>query len=71
MTYICVCYAYKLNTILLHTMKTREDEDMISAFKFCYNGLNSKGRHPILHVVLNNECSRAVNEYITSKHTDL
>ena len=51
MSYMCVCYVYKLNKILLRTMKNREDEEMISAFKPCYNELNSKGQHPTLHVL--------------------
>ena len=51
MNYICVCYVYKLNTILLHTMKNREDKEMIFAFKLCYNKLNLKGHHPTLHVL--------------------
>ena len=59
MNYIFVCYVYKLNTILLRTMKNREDEEMVSAFKSCYKELNEKGHHPTLHV-LDNECSRAV-----------
>ena len=59
MNYIFVRYVYKLNTILLCTTKNREDEEMISAFKSCYNKLNSKCHHPTLHV-LNNACSQAV-----------
>jgi hypothetical protein len=59
MNYIFVCYVYKLKTILVRTMKDRENEDMITAFKICHDELNSKGHHPTLHV-LDNECSRAV-----------
>ena len=59
MNYSFVCYVYKLNTILLRTMKKREDEEMISAFKSCYGKLNSKGHHSTLRV-LDNECSQAV-----------
>ena len=70
MNYIFVCYIYKLNTILLRTMKNREDEEMVSAFKSCYKELNDKGHHPTLHV-LDNECSRAVKEFISSERTDL
>ena len=54
--YIFVYYVYKLNTLLLRTMKNREDKEMISALKPCYDKLNSKGHHPILHV-FDNECS--------------
>ena len=70
MNYIFVCYIYKLNTILLRTMKNREDEEMVSAFKSCYKELNEKDHHPTLHVI-DNECSRAVKEFISSEKTDL
>ena len=59
MNYISVCYVYKLNIILLRIMKNREDEEMVMAFKSCYNKLHEKGHHPTLHVP-DNECSRAV-----------
>ena len=36
MDYIIVYYVYKLNTVLLRTMKNREVVEMISAFKSCY-----------------------------------
>ena len=70
MNYIFVCYVYKLNTILLRTMKNREDNGMVSACKSCCNKLNAKGHHPTLHV-LDNKCSGAVKEYLTSEHTYL
>jgi hypothetical protein len=70
MNYIFVCYVYKLNTILLRAMKNREDTEMVIAFKSCYTELNTEGHHPTSHV-LDNECSRAVKEYITSEDTDL
>jgi len=70
MNYIFVCYVYKLNTILLRTMKNREDKEMVTAFKSCYNELTTKGHYPTLHV-LDNECSSAVKEYITSERTDI
>ena len=56
MNFIFACYVYKLNMILLNTMKNREDEEMVLAFKSCYKELNDKGHHPTLHV-LDNECS--------------
>ena len=70
MNYIAVCYVYKLNTILLCTIKNRDNKEMISAFKSCYNELNSKGHHPTLHV-LDNNSFQAVKEYITSDRTNL
>ena len=33
MNYVFVCYVYKLNTILVRTMKNREDEEVVTAFK--------------------------------------
>ena len=70
MDFMFACYVYKLNTILLRAMKSREDTEMVIAFKSCYTKLNVKGHHPTLHV-LDNECSRAVKGYITSVKTDL
>ena len=68
--YICVFYVYKLNTILLRTMKSRHDAEMAEAFKICYDELNAKGHHPTLRV-LDNECSRAVKEYVASQRTEV
>jgi hypothetical protein len=70
MNYVFVCYVYKLNTILLRTMKNREDAEMVLAFKSCYTELNAKGHHPTLHI-LDNECSRAVKEYVSTERTDI
>ena len=68
MNYVFVCYVYRLNTILLRTMKSRHDEQMVEAFKSCYDELNAKGHHPTLHV-LGNECSRAVRDYVAKQRT--
>ena len=59
MSYICVCYVYKPNTMLLRTMTSRETKDMLQEFESIYKKLEEKGHKPTLHV-LNNECSRAV-----------
>ena len=68
--YMCVYYVCKLNTILLHTMRNREDTGVVVLSKSCYNELNVKEHHPTLYV-LDNECSRAVKEYITSEKTNM
>ena len=51
-------------------MKNREDTEIVVVFKSCYNELNIKGHHSTQHV-LDNECSCAVKDYITSESTDL
>ena len=56
MNYIFVCYVYKLNTILLRTMKSRETSHMLQAFESIYEELEEKGHKPTLHVLVN-ECS--------------
>ena len=43
---------------------------MVEAFKSCYNELNAKGHHPTLHV-LDNECSRAVIDYVAKQRTEI
>ena len=68
--YICVCYVYKLNIVLLLIMKNSEDKEMIIVFKSCYEELKIKGHHHTLHV-LDNVYSHAVKEYITSERTDM
>ena len=49
-------------------MKSRKDEDMVATFKNIYDELKAKGHEPSLHV-LDNECSKAVKNYITSEET--
>ena len=41
MNYMFIWYAYKLNMILLRTMKNKEDAEMVTAFKICYSELNA------------------------------
>ena len=68
--YIFVCYVYKLNIILLQTMKRRKTKDMLQAFDSIYDELEEKGHRPTLHV-LDNECSRAVKKFLRKKDTDI
>jgi hypothetical protein len=49
-------------------MKSREDGSMITAFTSIYSKLGSIGYKPTLHI-LDNECSRAVHKFLTSKET--
>ena len=43
MNYIFVAYVYKLNAILLHSMKSREDASMVKAFTSIYTKLETAG----------------------------
>ena len=46
--------------IMVRTMKSRKDEDMVTMSKEVYGELKTKGHQPKLDV-LDNECSKAVN----------
>ena len=49
MNYIFVCYVYKLNTVLLRTIKSRKTKDMLQAFESIYDELkeNATSQHYI------------------------
>ena len=49
-------------------MKNREDASMITAFKSVYAQLEGAGHKPRLHI-LDNECSRAVQNFLTTQGT--
>ena len=68
MNYIFVAYVYKLNDILLRSMKSREDARMVEAFTRIYTKLEAAGHKPKLHV-LDNECYRAVHNFLMKKGT--
>ena len=68
MNYIFVAYVYKLNAILLCSMKSREDVSMVEAFTSVYTKLETAGHNPKLHI-LDNECSRAVQKFSIKKGT--
>ena len=51
-------------------MKSRKDEDMVVTFKDFYGDLVSKGHNPALHV-LDNECRKALRNYINSEETNI
>ena len=69
MQYVFVCYAYQSNAILVRPMKSRTDECMVAAYKDIYESLTEKGFKPVLNVT-DNECTRAVQNYITSQNVD-
>ena len=48
-------------------MKSRSDESFIEAYKEMYKELDTKGFKPTLNVT-DNECSKAVQNYITSQN---
>ena len=64
--YIFVAYFYSLNAIIVRPMENRTDECMVATFKDIIDYLKSCGHQPHLNV-MDNECSKAVQEYITSE----
>ena len=69
MQYILVCYAYDANTIIVRPMKSRNDQCMVATCKDIYNHLTSDGHKPKLNVT-DNECSKAIQNYIMSQNVD-
>ena len=59
MNYIFVAYVYKLNPILLRSMKSREYASMVESFTSIYTKSEAAGHKPKRHV-LDNEFSRPV-----------
>ena len=70
MNYLFVAYIYKCNYIIVRTMKSRKDKEMVRTFQDIYSEVKAKGHKPALHV-LDNECSKAVRQYITSEDTNI
>ena len=68
--YIFLTYIYDLNDIIVRPMKSRESEDMQAAFKEVYSYLIQRNHTPKLQV-MDNECSTAVKNYITSMNTTI
>ncbi len=66
MQYIFVCYTYKPNSIVVRPMKSQETTEMVGAYSDIYDYLSSKGYKPKLNIT-DNECSKAVQHYITSQ----
>ena len=70
MNYLLVVYVYHLNAPMIRAIKSRKDEDMVSAFRSIYHELKTLGHKPSLHV-LDNECSRAVKSFIADNKTGI
>ena len=58
---------YEANSILVKPMKSRTDESYVEAYKKMYEELEANGFKPTLNVT-DNECSKAVQNYITSQN---
>ncbi|KAL7538190.1 hypothetical protein ACHAXR_008359, partial [Thalassiosira sp. AJA248-18] len=70
MQYLFIAYIYTINAILIRPMPSRTDASMIAAFTDVYDYLEARKCKPKLHV-LDNECSKAVRNYVTSKDTKI
>ena len=70
MKYFFVAYIYKYNYIVIGPMKSRKDGNMVATFQDVYSNLKARGYEPSLHV-FDNECSKAVKNYITSEETSI
>ena len=68
MVYIVVAYIYTFNAILLCPTESQEDANMVEAFTSIFSNLEAIVHKPTLHV-LNNECSRAVQNLSKIKNT--
>ena len=68
MNHVFVAYVYKINCIMLRSMKSRADGHMVEAFTSIYSELEAVGHKPKLHV-LDNECSRAVQKFLIGEDT--
>jgi hypothetical protein len=62
--YLFVAYLYDRNAIIIRPMKSRKDEDMVTAFQEIIEYLDSRNAKPTLNV-MDNECSKTVKAYIT------
>ena len=70
MVTIFVAYVYNLNTILVRAMPSKTDDAMIAAFNSILLELEAKDSKPQLNV-MDNECSKAVEAYITKNKLDI
>ena len=70
MQYIFVAYVYDINTILARPMQNRSAESMQKAFQDIITHLDNKGCKPRLNV-MDNECSKIVEQYVTSQNIDI
>ena len=68
--YLFVCYVYSKNAIIMRTMTSRSDESMVETFKSVYEFLKKYNCSPKLHV-LDNECSKAVQNFVEKENTNI
>ena len=68
--YLFVCYVYSKNAIIMQAMRSRNDESMVETFKSVYKFLQKHNCSPKLHV-LNNECSKAVQNFVQNENTSI
>ena len=59
--------SYEANYILVKPMKSRTDESYVEAYKEMYEEVEANGFRPTLNMT-NNDCSKAVQKYITSQN---
>ena len=67
--YILVAYNFDSNSIHVKPLKSRHDNDTITAYKDIYAKLTARGLKPKLHW-LDNEASKALKNFIAKKHTE-
>eukprot|EP00956_Cyclotella_meneghiniana_P000517 scaffold565_cov22-Cyclotella_meneghiniana.AAC.2 len=65
-----VAYEYRSNAIIAKPIRSNSDESLVAAFKEVYEYLSDKGFKPKLNV-MDNQCSKAVQKYLTSQQTDI
>ena len=65
-----MAYFYSINAILVQAMPNRTDASMVATFKDIIGHLKSCGHQPQMNV-MDNECSKAVKQYITSEKINI
>ena len=68
--YVFVAYFYSINAIIVRPMPSRTDDAMVATFKEIIEELKSCGHKPQLNV-MDNECSKAVQQYINSEKINI
>ena len=68
--YVFVARFYSINAIIVRPMPSRTDEAMVATFKEIIEELKSCGHKPQLNV-MDNECSKAVQQYINSEKINI
>ena len=65
--YICVCFVFDANAILVRPMKSRSDSEHIRVYNDIFEYLSSKGLRPNHHT-MDNECSTAMRKLIVENN---